>query len=370
MKICIVSGTDPANQQGEGKNVLYFAKHISEPIWIIFPGTRDRSYKLGLQTVVQEVSVRNLVVDDVQREDDSGVSFRLVPSLLRKYGSFFLKSIPLLARFKPDVVHLRLPGAILLGIFSKVFFRSKVVITYHGPNIQKVVQSWLQRGLLRAADLVYYHSPLMRPQLLKIYPESKLVPDGPGVDLDVFHPLGVERRKQLLAIGHLRWYKGYAYMLDAFAMVLKSHPEYTLLIAGSGPLKEQVEQRISSPGLHGKVHLLGMQPAEKVCELLNQSQLFVMSSIAEGVPKAHLEAIACGTPSVVTSVCNCGDSARKVGLVVEPRDSSALAMAIQKLLEDRTLWQRCAENCAVVSKQFDWKVLTSRMYQSYQNLMG
>jgi glycosyltransferase involved in cell wall biosynthesis len=370
IRICIISGVDPANQIGEAKNIQYFARHINEPILVLFPGAESRSWKLGLQAIVEEIPAHNIVIDNVQREDARGVSLRLVPALARKYLEFFVRSIPRIVRFKPDVIHLRLPGAILLGIFAKVFLRSKVVLTYHGPNIQKIIQWPWQRALLRWADLVYYHSRLMKDQLLRIYPESKLVFAGPGVDLDQFRPLGWQRKKQILAVGHIRWYKGYEYLIEALAEVLKKYPDYSLLIAGSGPLEAEARQKIAALGLDGKVQLLGVQPTEKVVELLNESQLFVMASVAEGSPKAQIEAIACGTPSVVTSVCHCGDAASEVGLVVEPRDSAALAVAIQTLIDNAALWEQCAENCKVVAKQFDWNVLTRDLHQSYLKLLA
>ena len=98
------------------------------------------------------------------------------------------------------------------------------------------------------------------------------------------------------------------------------------------------------PGLNNRVILQGIVPRQEIVSFLNESKLFVMASLHEGLPKALLEAIACGTPAVITDGCNAEGIIEDTGLLVPAGSSEALAGAIITMLEDTALWEKCSQN--------------------------
>jgi glycosyltransferase involved in cell wall biosynthesis len=93
-----------------------------------------------------------------------------------------------------------------------------------------------------------------------------------------------------------------------------------------------------------------------------------MASLHEGLPKALLEAIACGTPAVITDGCNAEDIIEQTGLMVPAEDSQALAGAIVALLEETVRWEKCSQNGPAVARRYDWRAVAARDYNTYREL--
>ncbi len=126
-------------------------------------------------------------------------------------------------------------------------------------------------------------------------------------------------------------------LIDAFAALARRGSEVDLMIAGDGPDRAEIEQRIHRCGLDARVMLLGALAQERLWSLYRGAMLFVLPSRkAEGLPLTILEAMACGTPVIAT---NGGGTPEAVtdgvnGLLVERNDPTQFAAAIGKLLED------------------------------------
>ncbi len=136
----------------------------------------------------------------------------------------------------------------------------------------------------------------------------------------------------VLAVGSLTPQKAQDVLVDAFARVAGAHPAARLAIAGAGPLEPELRARIAAAGLGERVALLG--PRTDVADLMGACDLFVLSSVREGLAITLLEAMRAGRPAVVTDI---GGNAAVVdpgvtGLVVPTRDAAALAAAIDRVL--------------------------------------
>jgi L-malate glycosyltransferase len=141
-------------------------------------------------------------------------------------------------------------------------------------------------------------------------------------------------------VGRLGWKKGYEFALEAFAALRGRIPNLRVDIVGDGDLRGEIEQRIERLGLGDTVRLLGQRSDVPAC--LERFDCFVLSSVIEGMPNALLEAMSMRLPVVTTSA---GGSAEVVedgvsGLVVPPRDATALAAAIGRVLTDGALAAR------------------------------
>jgi glycosyltransferase involved in cell wall biosynthesis len=133
-------------------------------------------------------------------------------------------------------------------------------------------------------------------------------------------------------VGRLQPVKDQLTLIRAFARLLKQpgapHAELRLVIVGDGPSRAQLEDAIRTAGLNGRVWLAGAR--EDVAELMQHFDLFVLSSLSEGISNTVLEAMASALPVVATRV---GGNAELVidgstGALVPPGDEAALAAAI------------------------------------------
>lgn len=157
--------------------------------------------------------------------------------------------------------------------------------------------------------------------------------------------------------------KGPDVLIDAVAELKKTAEQpFFCVIAGDGPLKQALQDKIDTLGLDGLVRLAGRQNDAEVTALLKRADLYVNSSRSEALSMAVLEAMACGLPQVLTRV----GAAEEIGcgLLVPPEDPGALAAAIKKLMEDSGLRMEISEKSLEAVRL---KYSSRRMAQAYIN---
>lgn len=158
----------------------------------------------------------------------------------------------------------------------------------------------------------------------------------------------------VLWVGRLDPIKGLDTLIDAFAR-LRNAGDVHLLLAGNGPLHEQLSRQVEALGETHRVHLLGSR--DDVPSLLRSADVFAFPSRTEGLPNALLEAMAARCPIITTNVPGCRDliADMETGLVVPPRDTAALVDGLQLLLSDRGLAARLGA-AASASVSRDWHI--------------
>ena len=130
-----------------------------------------------------------------------------------------------------------------------------------------------------------------------------------------------------LSVGRLVPQKNYALLVDAFA--LHSWPGDTLVIAGEGPDRKNLEGRIARHGLGDRISLPGH--VADIPQLLDHADVFVLSSDYEGVPAVIIEALAAGLPIAATRCCASMEWLLRhgqFGVLARPRDPQALGAAM------------------------------------------
>jgi glycosyltransferase involved in cell wall biosynthesis len=134
--------------------------------------------------------------------------------------------------------------------------------------------------------------------------------------------------------------KGLTYLLEAIAQLRSSHPEAQFKVYGDGPLREELLAYAHKLGLDGENIFVGAYTSrEQLSRIMAQTDIFVMSSILEGLPIALLEALSYGQAVVVTPVGGIPEAIQDGvnGLMCQPRDPVDLAQKIKTLIDDPDL---------------------------------
>ena len=137
-----------------------------------------------------------------------------------------------------------------------------------------------------------------------------------------------------LAVGRIAEQKGYRFLVEAATAIVAERPEVHFVIAGDGPLREDIVGCVDRAGLRDRFHFLGVR--DDVSRLLASCDLFVMPSLWEGLSIALLEAMAAEIPIIATSVSGTVQAMvpDETGLLVPPADATSLADAILRVLDD------------------------------------
>jgi len=195
-----------------------------------------------------------------------------------------------------------------------------------------------------------------------------------GVDTSFFYPGKQEEadRNSLLYVGRLAPGKGLDDLLMAFGQITEQHPLAVLSIAGDGPLLGGTRQSVRRLGLDKRVRFLGHVTSRTALRALyRRAWLVVLPSHHESMPTVVLEAIACGIPVLATSVGSVSEviSDGESGLLVPPRDSVRLGLAMEQVLGDSDFREQLSRAGPFkVRERFSWEVVGRSYLRCYEGL--
>ncbi len=185
---------------------------------------------------------------------------------------------------------------------------------------------------------------------------DKVVTIHSGIDLREFDPLKTDNtlRKEtgissaapvIVMVAILRFDKGHYYFVHAAKKVLKKFPDAKFLIVGEGPQRANIEGYINEFGLNGNVLMLGLRG--DIPRILASANLYVIPSLREGMGQSTMEAMSMGLPVIASNVGGLPELVidNQTGILIPPKDISALAEAIIELLSDKEKSERLAR-CA------------------------
>ncbi|WP_169808666.1 glycosyltransferase [Microtetraspora niveoalba] len=139
-----------------------------------------------------------------------------------------------------------------------------------------------------------------------------------------------------VCVANFRPQKNHPMLLQAAEEVTRTRPDAVFLLAGDGPLLDDVSREVGERGLGGHVRVLGPVPDAR--RLVAAADLLVLSSHYEGLPVVVMEALAAGVPVVSTEVGGLPDliTSGRNGILTEPGSPGALARALLRAMEPRT----------------------------------
>lgn len=148
----------------------------------------------------------------------------------------------------------------------------------------------------------------------------------------------IAAKRSIVAVGRLERQKGFDMLIEAFAAIATSFPQWSLTIYGEGPERQRLESQIRLHALDGRVGLPGVTAEPGAWT--QDAGIFVLSSRFEGFPNVLVEAMAAGLPSVAM---DCDYGPREIiedgltGLLVADQDVTALGEALSHLMADDSL---------------------------------
>lgn len=317
---------------------------VEKVMWDLTQGLRGRGVECDILCAKLD--------EDPIEEDDKG-KVMTVRAITKKAGTMIAPQM--ISRLRKicndyDIIHVHHPDPMAALALRLSGFKGRVILHWHSDILsQKALKFFyrpLQSWLLRRAERIICTTPAYlaaSPDLEGFRDKGIAVPIGikpmdrvPPGDIERFKA-GYDGKKIVLSVGRLIPYKGYDNLVDA-AQYLPE--DYVVLIGGDGPLKKDLEERISRLGLKNKVLLLGFLPKESLPLLFAASDVFVLSSVmkTEAFGIVQIEAMSAGKPVVATKIPGSGVSWVNEdgvsGLNVEPGDPKAIADAVEEIFHD------------------------------------
>ncbi len=294
---------------------------------------------------------------------------------------------------KPALVHTHSSKAGILGrAAAQIAGVPRVVHTVHGWSFNDTQASvvarlyrLLERAAARGTDRIVCVSEADRRQGIASgigRPEAyRLVRSGidpeefvarPGARARVRESLGIGPGELLVGtVACLKPQKAPLDLVEAAAVALRTDPRLRFVVAGDGDLRAAVEARARDLGLGDRFRLLGWR--RDVPDLLAALDLFVLTSLFEGLPRAILQAMVAGVPVVATAVGGTPEvvSDGETGLLVRPGDPRGAAEAIVRLAaEPETATRLAAAASKRIGEEFDIRGMVRTLDSLYEELLS
>ena len=284
-----------------------------------------------------------------------------------------------------DVVHTHcaIPG--LIGRLAGRLAGVPVIIhTAHGFHFHEATP-WAARipylaveGLCgRVTDtlLTQSRSDLEQAERFGLGPAGRRHHIGNGIDLTRFRPPASGPRAgavpTIICVARFEPVKNHGMLLEAAAILKRGGTPFRLLLVGDGPLRDRYLEQCRRTGIEREVEFLGYRT--DIPELLAETDIAVLTSLKEGLPRAAIEAMAMGLPVVATRVPGTREVVRygETGLGVEVGDAEGLASALATEIGDPALRARHgAQGRAVALQEFDERRIVEELRELYNSRLS
>ncbi|MDU7548938.1 MAG: glycosyltransferase family 4 protein [Clostridium perfringens] len=264
----------------------------------------------------------------------------------------FKELIKLQKENKYDIVHVHTPVASIYGRLLKIRFpKLKTIYTAHGyhflkggPKLGWIIYYPIEKVMAKLTDVtININKEDYEITKTKLNPKKCYLVNGVGLDLNQYKPLSKEKqeakRKELglekddfvvIMIAELNENKNQIQLIKAMELLKDKYPNIKAISIGEGHKFEELQQEINNRGLKNNFKLLGFRT--DVNELINISNIGILLSYREGLPRNIMELMANGKRIVATDIRGnrdivCNDF---IGALVEVNDYEATAKVVEK----------------------------------------
>ena len=292
-----------------------------------------------------------------------GIAGFILPHLKRSISPIndllaFFEIKRLIKKLKPDIIHLNSSKISILGSLAARSLnpgKSRIIYTAHGwvfnepmPGIKKAFYLWAEKFTARFKDKIICVSEFDRQIALreKVAPAEKLITIYNGIGPINFLPRDEARKKLNLrpdslvigSIGNLYQTKGYEYFIEAAFSLISKNPQLPLqfVVIGEGGERKNLEALINKRHLEKQFILTGRIP--DAAQLLKAFDVYLCSSVKEGLSYTLIEASLAGLPLVATNVGGNPEIIEDISKhrLVEPKNKNSLADSIVSCLNNNT----------------------------------
>ena len=285
-----------------------------------------------------------------------------------------------------DIVHVHTPIAAIYGRLLKLSFPNlRTIYTAHGYHFLKGGSKlgWflyypIEKIMAKFTDVIInINKEDYEITKEKLRPKKCYLLNGVGLDLSKYKKLSateiIEKKKELaikdndfvvLMIAELNKNKNHIQLINAMEILRDQYPNIKVLCIGDGALKESLEKQITAKNLQNNIFMLGYRL--DVNKLINISDIGILLSYREGLPRNIMEFMACGRKVIATDIRGCRDLVcnDNVGTLVKVGDYEETARAIEKyyILNDKSF------EVSKEIKKYDIENVNRELLKIYENV--
>lgn len=364
-KVLVLNYEFPPLGGGAANATYYLLKEFSS-----YPDLQIDLVTSSVDTFKIEKFANNITIHYLDIKKNGNFHYQSMKDLLR-YSFLAYKYCKKLKTEKQfDLIHafFGIPCgyiAMKLGLPYIVSLRGSDVPFYNNrfQLLDRLVFQRLSRKIWRKAASVVANSQGLKDLALQTMPTQNIGVIYNGVDTAKFAPKNSKTKNtvlKLVSTGRLIERKGYQYLLEA----LKDIQGVELTLLGDGNLRSELEKYALENKL--PVKFLGRSTQEEIIPILQDSDVFVLPSLNEGMSNSILEAMACGLAIITTDTGGADELVSTNGFIIQKASVTELQDSIRKFIENKDLAQSLGENSRKLAEKMSWSSMASDYKKIYE----
>ena len=383
----------------KNKRLLFISNHASFFVshrLNIFNYSLKKNYEFRLifgkpaSKKMEKIAIRELIKKKIKylKLSYSNNSFSIMNDLF----SFF-KILNYIIKYKPDLIHSASPKANLYaGILGKFFNKISIVISFSGMGYlyteKKINLIFYLKKLIFDSLLYFIFSKKKKRIIVQNKNDYALLKNkfnisqknilrikgGSGIDLNKFIKIKRKPTKNVVLISRVLKNKGVIEFFKAAELLKIKYPQWKFIIVGALDYNSPDKVNPNIINYYKKNKIIIFKGFEnQISKILSKTEIYCLPSYREGMPKATLEALACGIPVITTNAIGCRESIlpNKNGLLCKIRDHKSLAKKIEKLIVNPKLRKKFSINAKKYAKNnFSINEVTSKIFNVYGGLLN
>lgn len=315
-----------------------------------------------------------------KRLNDGKINVILIPKIITPSRIFIFSSFLIFMYIKRlGITHLLCQSAIFGGsacILAKKIYKVPVMIEIHGEEYFRLMNSKKSHfklisnfliWIFKSANKVRSLNPVMTCKLKQLGISRNVVEIYNRVNLDLFDRIKSDykiygEKVKIISVGRFVKEKNYENLIELLSEVKFN---FQLTLVGGGELKNHYIRQIKNLGLENHINLIDWVEQKELIDLIVNNDIYIQSSISEGMPRAILEAMALQMPIISTNVGSIEGVLKKYvnGILVNQIEFE-MAEAIEKLVESIELRAELGKNARLdVIKNYEWHTV----FKKYKN---
>lgn len=308
--------------------------------------------------------------------NEGNIHLHLVPKITQKSKIFFFTSFWMFWIIKKyKITHLLSQCPIVGGFTATLaskFYKIPLMVEIHGEEYFRFLEKnsfivKVMKYTFNNANKIRSLNNEMTTKLKKYDIEKNVVEIPNRVNLNIFNKqkkdFSLRNTIKFISVGRFVWEKDY---LNLIKILNNSKISFQLILIGGGPLKKEYEKYIYENNLKDNVTLIDWIEQKDMIETLINSDIYIQSSVSEGMPRTILEAMAMQMPIVSTNVGSIDGvlENKKNAIVINPNKTNELIEAVELLVKDNRLREQIAiQGYKDVVEKYEW----NKVFELYRN---
>jgi glycosyltransferase involved in cell wall biosynthesis len=382
MKILFFNYEYPPLGAGAANATFYIMKEYSKiPDLEVDVVTASPDNQFHLEKVGENITIHKLPIG----KDNKNLLYQSNKDIFKYSFKAYFYSKKLLRKNKYDLTHsfFAVPCGFISLVIKKthkipyvVSLRGADVPGYNAARFSLLYKllTPLIKYIWKEANEVIANSEGLKQLALQSNPQQKIGIIFNGIDFNEFIPKNsfeVSSDKfQIISISRLVPRRGLSYLVSAVELLYKKYPQIYLKIVGEGDQRDFLENQIREAKLENHVELTGRVDHEEIAKLAQDSQVFALVPVYEGMSNAMLEAVAIGLPIIATSAGGTDELVQNGvnGFVVKAKNSADIAEKLEKLIDNPKLNESMGRESRKIAEKMSWDSVAQKYFEVYEKV--